>query len=282
MSSPRSRRAKAVRAAAVAGPVLGLAFAAYQYSMRTPVRFVDVRDSFEAASLSRFWDTKRVVPGELTLQSDVARAGRRAVKIMIHHGDRFEAGVNGHADTERTEMAEADRLVSREGVAYEYAFSMMIPADFPITPTRLVIAQWKQDCDGHPPCSDDSPVFALRYMSGVLRITDRSKVTLYESSEERRGRWTDFRFQIRFTPRPDGRFRAWIDGRQALDYRGVTAYPENAATGYPNPSLFYFKMGLYRDVMAEPMTLYIDEYRKRQLPPEALTSRCDRRSPATA
>ena len=51
-----------------------------------------------------------------------------------------------------------------------------------------------------------------------------------------------------------------------VDYKGVTAYPENVSTGYASPSLFYFKMGLYRDVMAEPMTIYIDEYSKRQLP----------------
>jgi hypothetical protein len=49
------------------------------------------------------------------------------------------------------------------------------------------------------------------------------------------------------------------------DYKGATAYPETPATGYASPSLFYFKMGLYRDLMAEPMTIYIDEYKKKQL-----------------
>jgi hypothetical protein len=52
---------------------------------------------------------------------------------------------------------------------------------------------------------------------------------------------------------------------KALDYRGVTAYPENVDTGYPRPSRFYFKMGLYRDGMAEPMSIHIDEYRKREV-----------------
>jgi hypothetical protein len=42
-----------------------------------------------------------------------------------------------------------------------------------------------------------------------------------------------------------------------VDFRGPTAYPENSTTGYRSPSLFYFKMGLYRDLMAEPMTIYI-------------------------
>jgi hypothetical protein len=50
-----------------------------------------------------------------------------------------------------------------------------------------------------------------------------------------------------------------------VDYTGATADEENSATGYASPSYFYFKMGLYRDLNAEPMTVYIDEYRKRQL-----------------
>ena len=37
------------------------------------------------------------------------------------------------------------------------------------------------------------------------------------------------------------------------------------ASGYPEQGYIYFKMGLYRDVMQPPMTVYIDEYRKRQL-----------------
>jgi hypothetical protein len=29
--------------------------------------------------------------------------------------------------------------------------------------------------------------------------------------------------------------------------------------------MFYFKVGLYRDRMPAPMTIYVDEYRKEQL-----------------
>jgi hypothetical protein len=149
---------------------------------------------------------------------------------------------------------------------------MLIPADFPIVPTRLVIAQWKEDCAGHAPCSDDSPVVAIRYTSGVLLITHQTgphRSTLFETVENLRGKWTDFRLQLRFTPHESGLLRAWLNGKQVVDYRGVNAYLENAVTGYPSPSLFYFKMGLYRDVMTEPMTVYIDEYTKRQLPAAA-------------
>ena len=39
----------------------------------------------------------------------------------------------------------------------------------------------------------------------------------------------------------------------------------NRVSRYRDPSRFYFKMGLYRDVMPQPMTVYIDEYSKRQM-----------------
>jgi hypothetical protein len=46
---------------------------------------------------------------------------------------------------------------------------MYLPSDFPIVPMRLVVAQWKQYCGGDSlPCSDDSPVLAVRYMAWRL------------------------------------------------------------------------------------------------------------------
>jgi hypothetical protein len=51
-----------------------------------------------------------------------------------------------------------------------------------------------------------------------------------------------------------------------VDFQGANANAENETTGYPSPSVFYFKLGLYRNVMPEPMTIYLDEYRKRELP----------------
>jgi len=150
---------------------------------------------------------------------------------------------------------------------------MFFPKDFPIVPTRLVIAQWKQYCPGllenvSVSCSDASPVLALRYISGELQITqdiDKEFIVLYKEKGEFRGRWLDFRVQARFTPSANGRVKAWLDGKQLVDYTGVTADQETATTRYASPSVFYFKMGLYRNLMAEPMTVYIDEYRKRQL-----------------
>jgi hypothetical protein len=49
-----------------------------------------------------------------------------------------------------------------------------------------------------------------------------------------------------------------------VDYTGPTAY--SGKNGYPAPGSFYFKTGFHRDSMAKPMMIYVDDYRKQQLP----------------
>jgi hypothetical protein len=233
---------------------------------------LDVYDGFETPTLSAVWSTDRFEPGAVQMQTNVVRAGHGAAQITVRSRDKFEAGVNGNKDSERAELRESRNLVSREDGCYEYSFSMFIPTNFPIVPTRLVIAQWKQHCPEGGNCSDDSPVAAIRYVSGKLRITRQTgphSATLFELKDELRGKWLDFRFQMRFATNEIGRIKAWLNGKQVVDFSGVTAYPENATTSYLHPGYFYFKMGLYRDLMAEPMTIYIDEFRKKNLAGDA-------------
>jgi len=232
---------------------------------------IDIYDGFETPVLGKLWDTDRFVSGAVQMQTNVVRAGHGAAMVTVQSGEKFEAGVNGNKDSERAELLEARKLTAKEGTAFEQSFSLFIPTNFPIVPVRLVIAQWKQYCPDGGHCYDDSPVLALRYISGKLRITHQTNaeaITLFQTKEELRGKWTDFKFQTRFTAGTNGYVRAWINGQQVIDYHGPNAYAEDDATSYPHPSYFYFKMGLYRDVMPEPMTLYIDEYRKQQLPDE--------------
>lgn len=232
---------------------------------------VDVYDGFETPALGKLWSTDRLVAGSITMETNIVRSGQSAIQIVVHSNDKFEAGINGNKDSERDELLEAPKLTAKENVPYEQSFSMFLPTNFPIVPVRLVIAQWKQYCSSGGNCSDDSPVLAIRYVSGVLRISHQTgpdDVTLFRTHDEIRGRWLDFKFQTCFTTNTTGRVKAWLNGRQIVDYTGVNAYPESPASGYPSPSRFYFKMGLYRDLMTEPMTIYIDEYRKKQLPDE--------------
>jgi len=246
---------------------------------------VSVYDSFDGQTLSNVWQGILLAPDALKIQSRIVRRGHGAAEITVHARDKFEPGANGDGDSERDELVEAKTLVAQTGdhCAYEYSFSIFLPKNFPIVPTRLVIAQWKQYCPGQLKllhgstiaakdshiCSDNSPVLAIRYMANVLRVTqdiNKKHTILYQRKGEVLNRWLDFKFKVRFAPYTDGRIEVWLNNKQVVNHRGATANPENAATGYPSPSHYYFKMGLYRNVMDEPMTIYVDEYRKKSLP----------------
>ena len=225
-----------------------------------------VYDGFETTGLSNKWSTDRMVKTALEMQSAIVRKGSSAAKITLNTGDVFEAGTGKSKGSERDELRENRKLESLEGKTYEYSFSLFLPDSFPIVPVRLVIAQWKQHCGDNPDCSDDSPVLAIRYVSGKLFITMEAEsfdTTIYKTHDEIRNKWLDFRFVNCFSRLNNGHIKAWLNEKQILSYNGVTCY--SSKKGYSDPSHFYFKTGLYRDLMPEPMTIYIDEYRKKEL-----------------
>ncbi len=225
-------------------------------------------DGFETRKLSKIWSTSRMVPRSFEIQSKFVRKGKRAAKITLKTNDTFEAGNAKSSPTERDELLQTADLAPHEGLRYEYQFSMLLPEDFPIVNTRLVIAQWKQNCQGgeKAPCSDDSPVIAIRFVAGELYITlqtDSGVKKLYRLNDEIRNKWLDFKFQIRFSRQTDGEIEASLNEKEIINYKGVTSYSENH--GYPAKSRYYFKMGLYRDIMSQPMSIYIDEFRMREI-----------------
>jgi hypothetical protein len=141
-----------------------------------------------------------------------------------------------------------------------------LPGDFSIVPTRLVIAQWKQKCPHDSICSDDSPVMAIRYVSGRLYITSQTgadEKIIFQTKDEVRNKWLDFKFSVRFSRMNNGETIAWLNEKQIINLKGITCY--SSQNGYTAKSNFYFKTGLYRNVMPEPMTIYIDEYSKQEL-----------------
>jgi hypothetical protein len=215
------------------------ALAACAQSSSTPVK---VYDGFEGPALSEMWEALAFASGAVAIQSSIVRAGPSALRITLKPHDVFEAGRNGDQDSERDEILESRQLISHEDTPYEFSWSMYLPPDFPIVPVRLVVAQWKQYCGGaSAACSDDSPVLAVRYIGGILRITqdiDHKYIVLYEEKRDLRRVWLDLRFQVRFTPQNDGRIQAWLDGKQVIDYQGITANSESAATGYRSPGIF--------------------------------------------
>ena len=86
---------------------------------------------------------------------------------------------------------------------------------------------------------------------------------MYETTEEIRNQWLDFKFRVCFSRSDSGHTDVWLNQKQIINFKGITSY--SSAKGYAAKSYFYFKTGLYRDLMQEPMIIYIDEYSKKKL-----------------
>lgn len=234
---------------------------------------VKIHDGFEGTELSGLWSRSRMEPGSYEIQSSVVRKGEKALKLTLKYGDIVEYYHGKGKDTERDELLERRYYYAIEDERYEYKFSLFLPDSFPIVPVRLVIAQWKQDC---PFCSCDgySPVVAIRYISGRLFITvqtDSLRKELYSTTEEVRGKWMDFRFIMKFSRDTTGLIITYLNGKKIVSYKGLTSYKDNCRV-LSSKNKYYFKTGLYRDRMNEPMVIYIDEYSKRKLGKEEVLS----------
>ena len=223
----------------------------------------EIYDNFEGKELSDIWSRRKFEKGAVKIQSKIVRKGKHALRITINKGDRTEQGNKGIKTSERDELLERKEFGPLENNEYNYSFSIYIPNDFPIVPNRLVLAQWKQNDEGNKVLVDN-PILALRYVGGELFITlqtTEKKNRIFNTKEEIRGRWLDFVFQVKFTRTKKGLIKVWMNEKQIVDYTGITAYSEKY--NYPKLGHFYFKIGLYRDKMDKPMTIYVDEYYKK-------------------
>ncbi len=198
------------------------------------------------------WQFQRVRPDGLQFVPDPTGAPRQVLAITLRAGDlAADGGV-----TERAELSEANHVHLPTGTDVWYAFSLYLPTDFPVMDRRLVIGQWKQDCGNC--AADHSPAIANGYRRGVFSTTVDTaggRQTLYEDTGEFRGRWHRLVYHIRLVPSADGLLQAWIDGRPAVDYRGPLGFEDDR-------EWVYFKIGLYRDSLAVPMTLLVSGFRR--------------------
>jgi len=221
---------------------------------------MDAYDGFEEDELNPIWSRKLLAPNSFEFQSNIVRSGKQALKIIIRPKDNLQLNEGGKA-SERNELVEQKELRSVEDKEYSYAFSLFIPKEFPIVQTRLVLAQWKQ-LDELEIAKIDNPILALRYVNGELFITlqtSEERKKIFSTKDEVRGKWLDLKFNIKFSRR-DSHVHVWLNDKEIVKYSGITAYNENY--GYPKKSLFYFKMGLYRDCIQQQMAIYFDEYKK--------------------
>ena len=163
----------------------------------------------------------------------------------MHEGDIEQAG---DAST-RVERAELDSgHFALRGREAWYGFSFLVPKSFPIVDTRLVISSCKQ--------SDVSrPIVAQRYRKGrhTLTVESQGHKETYPLPPITPGKWVDMIYHLRYSPGKDGLVEVWVNGRRVVEYSGPAAEADAK-------NAFYNKIGLYRDRLKQPMTMYFDNY----------------------
>jgi len=132
-----------------------------------------------------------------------------------------------------------------------------------------VIAQWHGWPDKEFGEVWRSPVLSIRYSNYHFLIkicysskriqthnfwTSTNKTVLYASDEyAQKGIWHDFVVNVNWTYKKSGYLNVWIDGNQVIEYKGPIGYNDSVGP--------FFKMGIYRDDIAETFVIYHDEYR---------------------
>jgi hypothetical protein len=177
---------------------------------------------------------------------------RQCIRITVRKGDYQMKGNDGKL-TERAELTENNYLRVPTGTPMWYSFHFCFPKDFLIVDNRLVFAQWKQST-----VLPESPFLSFRYVDGKLYfqiVYDQRRKKFFCDKKDWRGRWHKVLIYYKLDSNFHGETKAWLDDKFIADYEG--------RLGSSQPTLDpYFKMGLYRDRIEKPQTIYLSHFRR--------------------
>lgn len=135
------------------------------------------------------------------------------------------------------------------GVEYFYGFSIYLPEDYVSDPIWEIVAQWHSTPDSDAEGSLNPPL-SLQTQNGEWRlytIWDDAKITVkdeydgakqYDLGPYTTGKWTDWVFNIKWSPAADGVLRVFKDNVKVVDKAGPIGFKDDEAP--------YFKFGLYK------------------------------------
>ncbi len=211
---------------------------------------LEVIDDFDSGKLDPRWMTRWIKPESLSITDELDPGQKPALKITVHSGDFVMDGGNGHM-TERAEITNPEEL--EPGIDIWYGFSIYIPDDFEISDNRLVIAQWRQPPQGTSP----SPFVSWRFQEGKIigQVVDESKRIKFKFSNIEKGVWNRLTTNYMLDKNNKSHCQFIVnDDRQV--YEGKMGYAD-----LPKEKI-WFAMGLYRDHLPNPQTLYFDKFRR--------------------
>ena len=273
--------------------------------------FSALEDDFEDHALAAHWSLKHILARSYTYTDKVAREGRQALLITVHHGDKEAEGAESDRCSERAELMEQPSAALGIGPDLWYGFALYLPKDLPPIDRRLILAQIKQPSAGIIPPSHESatpgyksgnPVVALRLREiksaagedllcfsvtpGNDGETHKQHIAIVElRRDDAVGRWHNIVLHAKIMPKDPVKSRLdfWFDD-QPVPRQPDMAGPIAIGYAQANPTS-YFKIGPYRDQakpgsaeVDKPWTFGLDAFKRRigadgltEVSPPALT-----------
>ena len=146
----------------------------------------------------------------------------------------------------RAELALKSVFLQR---SYTYSFRLFLPRDYDADRSFEILAQWHGLPDFDLGETWRSPPLALRTENGNFKLErnwDSQQVTLNSDRQQELidlgaytpGKWSDWRFQVTWSPQADGLIKVWQNNTLVWWHQGANTYNDRQGP--------YFKIGIYK------------------------------------
>lgn len=213
-----------------------------------------------------YFDTTRLFhkegccPYSVEIANNAPAPNKTSIRFTLNDTDSlFSSGM-------RAEIAFKPEPVLK--VERWYSFDVFIPTDYPDDATPEIIAQWHERPDFELGEDWRSPPISLRHQNGNCflnllwsaapvntNLTALSRK--FELGKIKKGVWTNWIFQIKFSWEADGILNLWQDGKKVLSYKGPNCYNDRRGN--------YFKLGIYKPGWKDRLSITTRAVHKRIL-----------------
>jgi hypothetical protein len=185
-------------------------------------------------------------------------AGVSGVRLRTLPGDQ---GIAGSGNAERADLVLSPEATGCfQGQEQWWAHSLLFPSDYTLpVATPAISWPWGVVFDFHHTgstgqanfqieVSGDPPQLSFAISAGAMVSNGApgSPTRRWPIGAVVKNRWYEFVYHIKWSAAGDGRFDAWVNGKQLLDYRGPTLYAGQGC---------YLKLANYHTPVGGPVSV---------------------------
>lgn len=263
--------------------VMGASFGALAFGVITPTLARDnliFESDFESGQIQGWALQDGDLPGAITVQSDIVRAGKFAVKLHMKRCSFIPPKCKPlpvNLNRPRAQLGSGGGVRFAMDKAYWLGFSVFIPHDWVLgTPTSkhnyhdvMVELHQVNRASGPGSCTESPQPLSFRIGGNRWLFTHTTNVGGYAALNDiataDKGRWTDFVIKFKFSYGIDGFFRIWKNGKEVHKFSGNTICKGKDTSGakstlpFLNATIYKANWKHHPDITER--TVYYDEIR---------------------